>query len=164
MTHDTARRPFLAAVVSDATLATQLEPSPTRGRRWRAAGPILLSLGLAACAAYGGKPLQAVQADIVAPRGIEISDPDGIVEPIGLRFHGWICRRATTAAAPRALRLERIDAAGQIVDSAHAGVRVDPGRRDCAPYDIPTDWRLGPGETVRICASAGSQACPRAEP
>ncbi len=158
MIDDTARQPPMAAPTAC--------PKPRGGRpaRWRAALPALLPLGLAACAAYAGRPLQAVPSDIRPPHGIEISAPDAIVEPIGLRFHGWICRRATTAAAPYALRLERIDAAGQIADSVHARVRVDAGRRDCAPYDIPTDWSLSPGETVRICASSDSQACPRREP
>jgi hypothetical protein len=162
MTHDTARRPRMTA--APAIPITDPTSRPQRSGRWRTALPALLPLGLAACAAYGGKALQTVPADIHAPHGIEISAPDAISEPIGLRFHGWICRRATAASAPRALRLERIDAAGQVSDAAHAGVRLNSGRRDCATYDIPTDWRLAPAETVRICASSDSQACPVTAP
>lgn len=130
---------------------------------WRASGSALLLLpALAACAAYGGKSLQSVASEVTASATVTIGPPDAIIEPIGLRFHGWVCR-TRLGIAPHALRVERIDPAGQVIDTVHGRVHVGPRLRACTTYDIPTDWSLGTGETLRICATGDGNAClPRA--
>ncbi|MEW5683312.1 MAG: hypothetical protein AB1942_00185 [Pseudomonadota bacterium] len=101
-----------------------------------------------------------VRADVVQPPAVDISSPEAIVEPAGLRFHGWACRDPSTGHEARALRLERLDAAGQVVDAAYGRLTVTGARmgRDCATYDIPTDWPANV-DAVRICVSETSQPC-----
>ncbi|PZQ61441.1 MAG: hypothetical protein DI570_12595 [Phenylobacterium zucineum] len=125
-------------------------------------GVVLTSaLALGSCAAYGGKPLAPVSAAIVQPPTLEIGPPDAVVEPTGVRFHGWACTGSAYGATPRAIRVERLDANGQVVDSAYGRLMLMRGRasRDCSVYDIPTDWPASAAANVRICASDSSQSC-----
>lgn len=87
--------------------------------------------------------------------------PVAITEPRGLRFHGWICRDLSGVGrfAPRALRVERLDAAGKVTDFVERSVSL-PVRTGCAIYDVPTSWTLGPEEGVRLCAANGYRSCP----
>ncbi|HEX7886034.1 MAG TPA: hypothetical protein VF474_08665 [Phenylobacterium sp.] len=129
-----------------------------------AASALFAALLLAACTAYGGKILQPVAADLVQSAGFEIRGPDAVVEPAGLRFHGWICRGNAYARAPSAIRLERLGASGSVVDVVEHRVRTPARQRGCSIYDIPTDWNLGGGETVRLCAAGTGRSCASGRP
>jgi len=118
-----------------------------------------LSLTLGACAGMQRPQLQPVDSQVVAVSGFRLDRPAALMEPQGLRFHGWICRRSLGMAAPRGLRVERLNTAGEVTATATRAVAV-PHRRDCALYDVPTNWSLGPGETVRLCANSGPTCTP----
>ena len=122
---------------------------------------LVATVVLGSCAAYGGKPLAPVSAAIVQPRSLEIGPPDAIIETTGVRFHGWACTSAAYGQTPRAIRIERLDAKGEVVDSAHGRLMLMRGRaaRDCSVYDIPTDWPASAAANVRVCASESSQVC-----
>lgn len=125
-------------------------------------GLVLASaLAVGSCAAYGGKPLAPVSAAIVQPATLEIGPPDAVIESIGVRFHGWACTSGTYGAMPRAIRIERLDAQGQVTDSAHGRLMLMRGRaaRDCSVYDVPTDWPASAAGNVRVCASESGQPC-----
>ncbi|MBJ7409466.1 MAG: hypothetical protein JHD15_03760 [Phenylobacterium sp.] len=119
------------------------------------------AVAVGSCAAYGGKPLAPVSAAIVQPATLEIGPPDAVIESIGVRFHGWACTSGTYGAMPRAIRIERLDAEGQVMDSAHGRLMLMRGRaaRDCSVYDVPTDWPASAAGNVRICASESGQSC-----
>lgn len=119
-------------------------------------------MGVAGCAVH--RPvLQPVRAEVAPREGFRIDRPVAIVDQRGLRFHGWICRNFLGSFAPRRLRLERLDAEGRQVAVAATGVTL-PARPDCTIYDISTDWRLAPGERVRLCASDNGTPCLAAKP
>ena len=90
-----------------------------------------------------------------------LSAPDAGVEALGLRLRGFVCGMAAAAEeAPRAVRIERLDAARKLVDSVHARLTRPRGSwRSCVAYDASTDWVLTPQETVRICLSDTSAPC-----
>ena len=122
------------------------------------------ALGGAGCSTepFGGARLGQVQADLVSRGGLEVHMPAVIEAPAGQRFHGWVCRRSTSLASLQAVRLERIGADSALVEAVNGRVNLrSAGQSRCAVYDIPTDWTLGPGETVRLCpATSERSACP----
>ncbi len=122
---------------------------------------VVAAVTLGSCAAYGGKPLARVSAAIVQPNALEIGPPDAIVETIGVRFHGWACTSGAYGQLPRSIRVERLDAGGQVLDAAHGRLMLMRGRaaRDCSVYDIPTDWPASAAANVRVCAADSSQPC-----
>lgn len=125
---------------------------------------IALLLGLAGCAAYGGATLLSVPMELSFPRGVALRSPDAIQTKTGTRFHGSVCRRSPTLS-PTRIRIERIDGAGTVVASASRTLSGMGGRGGgCTFYDVPTDWTVGAGERVRVCALRSEAACPTARP
>ena len=120
-----------------------------------------LPIALSACVSFARPRYQPVVSEVVPAPGFRIDRPVAIVDPRGLRFHGWICRNVSGVGrfSPRALRVERIDGRGEIVSHAKAGVYLSH-RPDCTIYDIPTSWTLPPEERVRLCAADGDRTCP----
>lgn len=119
-----------------------------------------LLLGVVGCAAYGGATLLTIPMDVSAPRGVTLRPPDAIKTAAGARFHGAVCRRALVMS-PTRIRVERIDISGVVVASASRALSSF-GRREggCRFYDVPTDWTIGAGERVRVCALQAGAACP----
>ena len=120
-------------------------------------------MGLAGCAAepFGGPRLGHVEPDLVSRGGLEVHMPAVIVHPTGQRFHGWVCRRSADLAGLKAVRLERIGARGELVDTAFGRVNLrSAGPSRCAVYDIRTAWTLGAGETVRLCPATAERSAP----
>lgn len=128
----------------------------------RAALAVGLLIALSACVSLQRPQYQPVSAEVVPVRGFFIGDPKAIIDPRGLRFHGWICRNYVGGFAPRELRIEQLDEKGSAAATATAIVNV-PSRSGCSFYDIPTDWRLPVGARVRLCRKAGS-FCPGDSP
>ena len=122
---------------------------------------VLLMVG---CAAYGGATLLDVPVIVSAPPGFAVASPDAIQSPEGTRFHGSVCRRSFNLSATR-IRVERIDAGGAVVASASRPLWGLGGRvRHCTFYDVPTDWTVGAGEHVRVCALRSDAPCGRTRP
>lgn len=128
--------------------------------RFPGISPIIVSLALAGCTAYGGATLLPVPMDLSAPRGTAVRSAVAIETPTGVRFHGAVCRQAT-AQSPTRLRVERIGDGGVVTASASRSLPIR-GRREggCSFYDVTTDWKLEPTEHVRVCALRGGEPCP----
>lgn len=125
---------------------------------------LLAVLLMAGCAAYGGATLLYVPTVVSTPPGFALASPDAIQSPEGTRFHGSVCRRSINMS-PTRIRVERIDASGAVVASASRPLWGLGGRaRGCTFYDVPTDWTVGPGEHVRVCAQRSDAPCGRARP
>ena len=118
-------------------------------------------LALALCGAgqaapYGGAALSDAPAGASQMAGFRVSRPDLIAAPGGLRVHGAICRTGSGAErAPGAVRVERLDGAGQVSGVAGGAVSRDLSGRGgggCAFYDAPTAWTLAAADHIRVCA------------
>lgn len=121
---------------------------------------IVMPLGAAGCAAYGGATLLAVPMEVSSPRGFALRTPDAIQTPTGTRFHGSVCRRSPMLS-PTRIRVERLGARGDVLAAASRPLGGLGGRgRHCTYYDVPTDWTVGGGESVRVCALRSDSSCP----
>ena len=119
-----------------------------------------VAIGLAGCVAFAGATV--IQTPIVtsAPRGFLLKSVVAILEPEGVRFHGAVCRR-TSLPAPVRIRVDRIDAAGQVLTSASrtlSGLRGP--ERHCTFFDVPTVGSPRSGESARVCAQRDEGPCP----
>lgn len=117
-----------------------------------------LSAAVVALAAIAGQAAAEPPASPAAPRGFAIAPPMVREGAAGAEVHGRVCRTSpVVVAGPGAIRIERTDAAGAVVDVRYARLsRALTGRETgCAVYDLATDWRLTGGESVRV--SAGPQ-------
>lgn len=122
---------------------------------------IVMSLGAGGCAAYGGATLLAVPMEMNSPRGFVLGSPDAIQTPTGIRFHGSVCRRSPMLS-PTRIRVERLGLRGVILASTSRPLWGLGGRgRRCTFYDVPTDWTVGAGESVRVCALRSDSPCPK---
>lgn len=121
---------------------------------------IVISLGAGSCAAYGGATQLAVRMEVISPSGFALRSPDAIQSPTGTRFHGSVCRRSSMLS-PTRVRVERLGARGDVLASASRPLGGLGGRgRRCTFYDVPTDWTIGGGESVRVCALRSDSPCP----
>lgn len=121
---------------------------------------MVMSVGAAGCAAYGGATLLAVPMEVSSPRGFALRSPDAIQTPTGTRFHGSVCRRSPMLS-PTRIRVERLGLSGDVLASASRPLWGLGGRgRHCTFYDVPTDWTVGAGEVVRVCAQRSDSPCP----
>ncbi len=128
------------------------------GRRLGVLG-VVASLGAAGCAAYGGATLLAVPTELISRRGFALTSPVAIQTPIGTRFHGSVCRKSPMPS-PTRIRLERVSASENVLASASRPLSGLGGRGNhCTFYDMPTDWTVGAGERVRVCALRLESAC-----
>jgi len=121
-----------------------------------------LGVVLSACLSITRPQYVPILSEVVAEPGLSIDRPAAILDPAGLRFHGWICRRWTGGAAPTRLRLERLAATGHTTAFTYGTVHV-PERSGCTVYDIPTDWRFSPLERVMLCVADRDRGCPARE-
>ena len=119
----------------------------------------LATVTLGGCLTFHRPTYRPIASEVIQEAGFSIDRPEAIVDPEGLRFHNWICRDRRGLMGPDALRLERLNEAGEVVDVARAGVEL-PNRPGCTVYDIRTRWKLRPGERVRLCAARGAEPCP----
>jgi hypothetical protein len=123
-----------------------------------AAFALLAALGFAApalAAPYGGAPLATARTQVESPRGYRMSGPELVGSGDLARVHGAVCRTSrTAAAAPRAVRLDRLDAEGRVVGSSRAlligNLSGRPGL-GCAYYDVQPGLARS-GETLRVSA------------
>lgn len=124
---------------------------------------VVATAALAACATPTRTPDIPVSVEIVPDREIRIGTPSAIVEPYGTRLHGWLCRATVTAEGTHGLRAERLSDAGEVVDT-FIGKGTLPRSHGCAIYDVRTDWKIQPGERLRICDDRGRACTPGARP
>ena len=123
------------------------------------AGP----LALVSCAGVGGTSVQVVAQASDTPN-FSLSRPAVYKTTGGLQVAGRVCRRArTTLLSPSQVRLEHLSAAGEITETAKAGVGEISRRADqpCSNYSGRVSWTLAEGDTVRVCFDRG-RACPSA--
>lgn len=120
----------------------------------RASLAVVPTIILSGCVTFQRPQYQAVSAEVIPVSGFDIHDPAAIVDPGGLRFHGWVCRQLPGGFAPRKIRVEQLDEKGLAVANAAAPVNV-PSRIGCSLYDIRTNWHLPVGARVRLCKNDG---------
>lgn len=121
---------------------------------------VVMPLGTAGCAAYGGATLLAIPMEVSSPRGFSLRSPDAIQTPTGTRFHGAVCRRSPMLS-PTRIRVERLGVGGDVLASASRPLWGLGGRgHRCTFYDVPTDWTVRPEEGVRVCAQRSDSPCP----
>lgn len=121
---------------------------------------IMMSLCAGGCAAYGGALLLPVPMEVSSPSGFVLRSPDAIQTPTGTRFHGAVCRKSSMLS-PTRVRVDRLGARGDVLASASRPLGGLGGRgRRCTFYEVPTDWTIGAGESVRVCALRSDSPCP----
>lgn len=84
---------------------------------------------------------------------IELRRPDVLITAEGLRVHGWACRRPRAIVSGARVRIERIDAAGQVVADLEVPLdtrRLSHHSAGCVIYDGAVPWRLDATETLRV--------------
>jgi hypothetical protein len=117
-------------------------------------------LGLAVVG-EGSGALAAAQAgsiEIMPSSGAALGRPDVTQMGAGLRVRGSICRKAQIP--PAWVRIERIDAGGTVVAAKSQRLSGLSGKgRRCSFYELTTDWSLGSGERVRLCATRTASHC-----
>ena len=123
------------------------------------AGALLAAPAFGVCApAYGGAQLVAAQVQTQSVRGFHLATPDLIASPSGIRVHGLVCRTSTTAATtPRAIRVEHLDASMRVIGTAAgqaSGILSERRSLGCAAYDVMTDWKVQPSDTIRVLADS----------
>lgn len=102
---------------------------------------------------YGGAKLVEAPVSVQAPRGFELGKPDLLAGPDGVRVHGALCRKIAWGLAPTRLRLELLTSAGDPVAEVSKSIwGLMPHRRGCGFYNLPTNWRIEPGQTLRLTA------------
>lgn len=120
---------------------------------------ILAALGLAGCAAYGGETMLSLPIQVIPSRSVTLRTPDAIRTATGTRFHGSVCRSVPWMSLTR-IRIERLGAGGAVVDTATRPLSGLGGRGPrCTFYDVATDWTVGSGEQVRVCAGRSDAPC-----
>lgn len=70
----------------------------------------------------------------------------------GVSVHGDVCRVSQSAVRPVAVRLERLNAQGATMAAQTTPLSgaLSARSRGCAFYTARADWRIGPGESLRI--------------
>jgi len=117
---------------------------------------------LSGCVALAGTPYLPTPIATSAPRGFLIKSVVAIQEPGGIRFHGAACRRSSSPP-PLRIRVDRIDAAGQVLSSTSRPLSGLGGHvRHCTFFDVPTLGDPRPGESARVCAQRTVGPCPAA--
>lgn len=124
-----------------------------------AIGGVGLALGLGGCMAFAGASIAPMPIAASAPRGFVLKSVVAIQEEGGVRFHGALCRR-TALPAPVRIRVDRIDASGQILASASRPVSgLRSHEHHCTFFDVPTVGAPRPGEGARVCAQRSVGPC-----
>lgn len=117
---------------------------------------------LGGCVALAGTTYLPMPIATSAPRGFPLKSVVAIQEPDGVRFHGAACRR-TFSPPPLRIRVDRIDASGQLVSSTSRMLSGLGGHaRHCTFFDVPTPGDPSPGESARVCAQRTVGPCPAA--
>jgi len=115
---------------------------------------------LGGCAATGDSVTVGSQAS--GSPYFSLSRPGVYKVATGLQLVGRVCRRSrSTQLSPPGVRLEHISAAGEVVESSHAGVGAIYRNADqpCSDYSARVTWQIADGETVRACFDRGHN-CP----
>jgi hypothetical protein len=124
---------------------------------------ITLGLGVAGCAAYGGAILVQVPIRSSATRGATVASAVALETTIGTRFHGTVCRDPL-APPPTHLHIDHMSSGGVVLASDTRRLSGLEGRNTrCAVYDVATNWKGAPTESVSVCALRSDALCPKAE-
>lgn len=127
-------------------------------RRTSAAWAVVAAASVLAACVTKRPTYAAVPSEVIQRSGFAIHRPSAIVDPKDLRFHGWVCRKWTAGFAPGRLRIERLDAAGNVTARAYGGIHLAV-RPECTTYDIWTNWDVSSVGRVRLCAADGEEPC-----
>ena len=113
---------------------------------------ILASVALTASTGMAVAVTPTAAVELSAPQGFALYAPILGAEAHGLRVHGSACRTAQVAPRILAVRIERMDAEGAVIDTETTMISGALSRRSrgCAFYTARTDWNMVSGQSLRV--------------
>ena len=112
----------------------------------------LVLIGTGACTSGVSRPRSVVPVQAFWTNAFRVAQSQVSSRHHGLHVAGAVCRRRQDVVRPQTVRLERVGAAGQLLETTEMKLgRLEEHPIHCVFDDAPTSCRLDAGDEIRVC-------------